>query len=233
MKLIYIPLLFLTIILTGCNDSNTSNSDNINASDDVIYELTFKSDWNATNFPTNYPTAAHFSGLIGLTHNDQVSLFKRSELATPGVIVVAETGAKGTLANEINTYITNNDADKIVDGGGIPTGSNSVSLSFSANTNYSYFSIVSMVAPSPDWFIGIDSLKLYENGQWKDNLTLDLRVYDAGSDSADTFTAANAPETNNGVITRLTTDATDTNFFDGIHRDNGIFIGTITLKLKP
>lgn len=233
MKFIYIPLLFLTILLAGCDDSNSSSINNINPTDDVVYELTFNSNWSAANFPTNYPEAAHFSGLIGLTHNNQINIFRRSELASPGIIVVAETGEKGTLINEINTLITNNDADKIIDGAGIPADSNSVSLSFSANTNYSYFSIVSMLVPSPDWFIGIDNLQLYENNKWKDNLTLNLRVYDAGSDSADTFTAANAPQINKDVITRLTTDSADTNFFDGVHRDNDTFIGTITLKLKP
>lgn len=231
MKSIYIPLIFLTILLTGCNDSNSPNG-NINLTDPVVYELTFDSNWSSVNFPTNYPATAHFSGLIGSTHNNQVNIFKRSELATPGVIVVAETGKKGTLENEISTHIANSFADKVVSGGDIPVGSKSVSLSFSANTDYPYFSIVSMVAPSPDWFVGIDSLKLYENGQWKDNLTLDLRVYDAGSDSADTFTAADSPEANKGVITRLTTDSASTNFADGIHRDNGTFIGTIKLKLK-
>lgn len=231
MKLLYVPLLFILLLLSGCDDENSSTV-NINPNDDIVYELTFTSNWNAGNFATNFPASAHFSGLIGLTHNSQITIFKNSELASAGIISMAETGSKTTLSSEIVTHVSNNNADKVVNGNSIAIGSTSTSLLFSANTNFSLFSIVSMVAPSPDWFVGINSLQLYENGQWKDNLTLNLSVYDSGSDSADTFTAANAPQSPKVVISLLTTDSANTNFLAGVHRDNGTFIGTITLKIK-
>ncbi|WP_392340113.1 spondin domain-containing protein [Moritella marina] len=231
MRRLLIPLVLITLFLSACDDSNTSSNTNITPQDDVVYELTFTSNWNSVNFPTNYPSSAHFSGLIGLTHNNQIDIFKRSELATLGIITVAETGGKSVLIDEINAHIATADSDKAIDGGGIPAGSSTVSVTFSANTNHPYLSIVSMVAPSPDWFIGIDSFNLYKNGQWQDNAKFNLNVYDAGSDSADTFTAADSPQTPKNVITLLTTDSADTDFLAGVHRDNGTFIGTITLKI--
>ena len=233
MQRLLTPLLLLTLFLSACDNSNSSINGNINPADEVVYELTFISNWDAANFATNFPTSAHFSGLIGSTHNNQVAIFTRSELASPGIISVAETGAKFPLTSEIQTYIANNNADKVLDGGGIPAGSRSVTLVFSANRQYPYLSIVSMVAPSPDWFIGINSFNLYENEQWLDNVTFNLGIYDAGSDSGGTFTAVDTPQIPQEVITLLTTDPADTDFLAGVHRDTGAFIGTITLKIRP
>ena len=52
--------------------------------------------------------------------------------------------------------------------------------------------VISMVAPSPDWFSGVASLDLcnHNTGEWKDSITLDLKAYDAGTDRGMTFTAA-------------------------------------------
>ena len=50
------------------------------------------------------------------------------------------------------------------------------------------------LVPSPDWFVGVDSLELCKNGQWVDKLTKDLPPYDAGTDRGFTFTAPNWPE---------------------------------------
>ena len=50
--------------------------------------------------------------------------------------------------------------------------------------------LVSMVAPSPDWFVGVDGLELFQNNQWRNNVVVDLLPYDAGTDSGATFTSA-------------------------------------------
>ncbi len=234
MKQITLTLLAAVIFLSGCDSSSNANSSgSVNPDDDVVYELTFTSNWNDQEFPTNFPSNAHFSGLIGLTHNDQVRIFQRSELASQGIIQMAETGSKSQLSTEINTLINNGNSDKILDGPGIPAGSSVATLTFSANTTFSHLSITSMVAPSPDWFIGIDSLDLYENNEWKDNITINLKVYDAGSDGGTRFTSGNLPLNNQEVITLLTSDSDDTDFLAGVERNNGLYIGTITLKIKP
>lgn len=233
MKRNTLKILTLLLFLSGCNDSNSTFSNNVNPNDDVVYKLTFTSNWNAQQFPTNFPQTAHFSGLIGLTHNDQITIFQRSELASQGIIQMAETGNKSQLSAEINTHIQNANSDKVLDGSGIPAGSDMATLTFSANTTFSHLSITSMVAPSPDWFVGINSLDLYENDQWKDNIVINLKVYDAGSDDGARFTSGNLPLNTKEVITLLTTDSGDTDFLAGINRDNGLHIGTITLKIQP
>lgn len=49
------------------------------------------------------------------------------------------------------------------------------------------------VIPSPDWFVGVDSLNLCEAGQWKEEMTFDLHPFDAGTDSGFTFSSPNFP----------------------------------------
>ncbi len=52
-------------------------------------------------------------------------------------------------------------------------------------------SFIVRLVPSPDWFVGIDSLNLCEGDNWIENLSLDLYPYDAGTDSGFTFSSPN------------------------------------------
>ncbi len=59
---------------------------------DAVYSLDFISNWSATTHPIDYPSAAHWSSLVGATHNSNVSFWKIGELASEGVEKVAEDG---------------------------------------------------------------------------------------------------------------------------------------------
>lgn len=59
----------------------------------------------------------------------------------------------------------------------------------------SQLSLIVKVIPSPDWFVGVDSLNLCEGGQWKQEVTFDLHPFDAGTDSGFTFSSPNFPTT--------------------------------------
>lgn len=47
------------------------------------------------------------------------------------------------------------------------------------------------LVPSPDWFVGVESVDLCDVDRWKDNVTLELFPYDAGTDSGFTFSSPN------------------------------------------
>ena len=47
--------------------------------------------------------------------------------------------------------------------------------------------MASMIAPSPDWFIGLSGLNLYANKRWVADTTVQLFVYDAGTENGDVF----------------------------------------------
>lgn len=233
MKLLTLSLITsASLLFTACGSSSSSTGTPANnLTGEAQYEVTFKGNWSAGTFATNYPSNAHFSPLIGLTHNDSVKLYQVGQLASPGVEQVAETGQTGTIVSEIASHITNNNAQFTVYGSsGQTSGSSEIKFKFSANQAFPNFSFVSMVAPTSDWFVGIDSIKLYESGAWKTNEDVNLRVYDAGTEEGENFSLNNAATDPKENISRLTTNAANTDFNDGVHRTSGAFIGTVNIR---
>ena len=56
---------------------------------------------------------------------------------------------------------------------------------------FSKVTLVTMIAPSPDWFVGVDALELRPGGQWVNELTVSLLAWDAGTDDGTAFTSPN------------------------------------------
>ena len=77
------------------------------------------------------------------------------------------------------------------------------------------------IDPSPDWFVGVDSLSLRAGGEWQDNVAVDLFVYDAGTDSGLTYTALNQNTQPFEPIRQLT----EAPF------DNGVPVGQLRFEL--
>ena len=168
------------------------------------YKVVFDSSWSSATHPDQFPGGqAHLSGLIGATHRSNFKLWQRDELATPGIESMAETGSKSPLTNEINAAIDSADAEFLLSGGGIGSSPGSVALSFTVTQAYPFVSLVSMIAPSPDWFVGVSGLSLIENGQWVEELVVPLFAYDAGTDNGSSYTAQNSDTDPQAKISRL------------------------------
>jgi hypothetical protein len=167
------------------------------------YRLTFDATWSASTHPDSFPNNPHFSGLIGATHNDAGQFWQPGGMASPGIENMAETGSKSPLTNEIQEAITSGWADTLISGGGIGVSPGSVSVEFTANSTHSLLSLVSMIAPSPDWFVGVHGFNLRPEGVWIDELTHSLDPYDAGTDSGMNYTSANLDTSPQAPITRL------------------------------
>jgi hypothetical protein len=63
------------------------------------------------------------------------------------------------------------------------------------NTTYPLVSAITMIAPSPDWFVGVHDYNLCNeaNGMWFSKKVKDLFLYDSGTDDAPTFFHKNKP----------------------------------------
>ncbi|MBT8262856.1 MAG: T9SS type A sorting domain-containing protein [Bacteroidia bacterium] len=60
------------------------------------------------------------------------------------------------------------------------------------NEDFPLLTLVSMIAPSPDWMIAVNSVELLDtNGDWKPSISIDLFPYDAGTDSGVDYTSPN------------------------------------------
>ena len=105
------------------------------------------------------------------------------------------SGSTGTIRSEISNEITLKKAYKVYKGKGVLSGgtsSDSIS-SIEVNSKYPLVSFISMIAPSPDWFIGVHDLDLCNTttGEWVDSIVRNLFPYDAGTDSGEEFESLN------------------------------------------
>ena len=113
------------------------------------------------------------------------------ETASDGVEVMAETGNQRPLRAEIEQQIVAGQTYAVEVGGRFDSpGMNA--LQIEADAQNPYLSVVTMIAPSPDWFIGVSSLDLCVGGEWVASQSVELNAYDAGTDSGVSFASANA-----------------------------------------
>ncbi|MEO0630174.1 MAG: spondin domain-containing protein, partial [Planctomycetota bacterium] len=109
----------------------------------------------------------------------------------------AETGNRNRLRNEINDAIAAGTAESLVQGIGIDDFPDTTSIVFEASAagtqGHDRLTLVTMIAPSPDWFIGTHGLPLRDaNGEWLDEIVVDLDAYDSGTDSGTGLTSPDA-----------------------------------------
>ena len=156
----------------------------------VLYRVTFDATWSAATHPEGFPGNPHFSPLIGATHNGLVSFWQTGELASDGIETMAETGATVPLANEIQAAINLETAGEELLSSGINSPS-STSFTFQASRRFPRVTLVTMIAPSPDWFLGISGYLLFRDGRWLEESLVTLYAYDAGTDSGTTYTSPN------------------------------------------
>jgi Spondin_N len=167
------------------------------------YTVTFQASWSAASHPVEFPSNAHFSGLIGGTHSNAVSFWSAGGVASDGIRNMAELGAKTPLDGEVRAAIDAGRAGAVLSGGGIGVSPGTVSLDFEISPAFPLVTLVSMVAPSPDWFVGVSSLSLVANGLWIDRLEVDLYPFDAGTDGGLTYQAADQATIPRQPISRI------------------------------
>lgn len=78
------------------------------------------------------------------------------------------------------------------------------------NTGYNLYLLIQLsfivrIVPSPDWFVGVDSLNLCDGDHWRESLSMDLYPYDAGTDSGFTFSSPNFESIPQDKVTQVWT----------------------------
>lgn len=226
-------LVLAAVTLSACGGGGSPDAPPPEAqspADSATYRVTFHTDWTQAAFATQFPVGRHFSGLVGATHNDRVAFWSEDEVASAGIQSMAETGAKTVLLEEVERALRAGHAAVALSGGGIASTASDVALEFTLTRTHPLVTLVSMVAPSPDWFVGVHKLALFESNQWHDKVTVPLEVYDAGSDDGASFASADLEAVPHAPIRTLTSAAGDTDFRAGRHRDTGAVIGSFTFE---
>ncbi|PCI10528.1 MAG: elongation factor Ts [Flavobacteriaceae bacterium] len=183
--------IFLFLFISSLISCDSDNPEEIIPIDQTaIYKIIFDANWTAQTRPTNYPANAHFSLMVGVTHNEQNILFTKGLLASAGIESMAETGATEILTSEIDAKIVSSKAleykiGNIINGDGIDE------ITLNASVDFPLFSWVTMLAPSPDWFVANSNIPLIVNNVWVEQIELDVVLFDAGTDSGTDFTSPN------------------------------------------
>ena len=126
-------------------------------------------------------------------------------LASSGIQRMAEEGSKTPLDMDVMAAITADTAEFLLSGGGLSDSPDTVSLEFTISQSFPRVTLVSMIAPSPDWFVGVTGVPLFDMGAWRDEVRIDLPPWDAGTDSGTTFQAPDEETRPHVPISRITT----------------------------
>lgn len=99
-------------------------------------------------------------------------------------------GQNFKLKKHVNWLIKTDEAGAYIDEPNLSTGSEVIETSFTVSPEFPSVSLISMIAPSPDWFVGVSSLNLCSNSAWVPEYKQALFVYDGGTDSGDRYAYA-------------------------------------------
>lgn len=181
---------------------------------DIVYEVEFVSTWSQGTHPTDFPSNAHMSPFIGISHTSGYHHYLSGNTPTEGVKLVAETGNTSTIETEFNNLISAGTALDFVKGAVFDSPGTSEKAYLGVDNEHSNVTIMSMIAPSPDWFVGAKASLKNSSGDWVDNLCVRVTTYDGGSDSGATFTSADMPVDPYDPVALITdgplTEGTDT-----------------------
>ncbi|MDP9229794.1 MAG: spondin domain-containing protein [Bacteroidota bacterium] len=185
------------VFLISCE----KEENNIPEFSEASYKVTITGKWQSPQFVV--PSGVHFTTFAGMVHNENAFLWKPGQLASLGVENVAETGNTTALFKEIDSIIAKQNADTAF-AISAPSATGTTTGYIYPNSNYSFISFESMIAPSPDWFVGLNGFDLYKNNQWISDTLINLFVYDAGTEEGDVFGYNNPPTSPQQNIELLT-----------------------------
>ena len=168
------------------------------------YSVTFRGAWTRAVTPDGVPAGAHFSRLVGGVHNADVSFLESGGTASAGVEAMAEVGGWTGLRDEVLAAVPdalaslNGTTDNIS-----PTSSKS--LTATLTTEHPRVTLVTMIAPSHDWFVGVSGLPLLNSeGRWLGSHEVSLYPWDAGTEEGSDFSLRPSVATDpQGIIESL------------------------------
>jgi len=170
----------------------------------AVYTLKLKTYWDERQFPKQYPQwrpAAQWSKTLGYVHNGDPELFRVGSSVSEGVKEFIQTGDSQILEQEIG-----NKSSTILDSILLPQvlkGVGESQATVFVDGNHTKVSVITKLVPSPDWFVGLDSIELCKDGQFIENLAIKVDPLDGGTDNGFTFTSPNWPTEPQGGVFRI------------------------------
>jgi hypothetical protein len=165
------------------------------------YQVVFERTWSEATHPQDFPLLAHFSPVIGATHNGSFGPFPAGKVATAGPERLCEEGKHQPLDGEIRAAIEKGAAGALIETADpLRSAPGKATATFEIDSKHPMVSIAAMIAPSPDWCAMARDVLLYQDGQWIASKTVALEAWDMGTDSATSYRALDADSQPRGSI---------------------------------
>lgn len=177
--------LLASILLTACAGPTVAPR-----APGATYEITVVRSWSEATNPLDWPgVTAHFTGGIGATHNEAYAMFGPGRIATTGLEMLSQKGMSTPFDQELAAAKSSGNVGAIFQTGAIWPVGGTTTVQVTATDGFPLLSFAMMCAPSPDWFTGVASLALKQNGKWIDSETVTLYAWDSGTNDARTYKA--------------------------------------------
>ena len=152
------------------------------------YRVTFTNNWNRRDHLAA-PRNAHFSPIVAVTHDASFDLLPMGGLTSKDLELVAELGDTSDINPTLEMAVQQKKASEFLNTVNMfIRDTQSQTFDITVTENHPYISFVTMIAPSPDWVVGLSALKLYSESQgFYPGLTSPYPLYaiDAGTESGD------------------------------------------------
>ena len=169
----------------------------------ATYRVTFEGKFTASTLASgvSVPSGDHFTTLIGAVHNGSATFWSSGGMAGADVEAVAELGTTDAFKSEINA---NMNVDTVFEQSIASGGTATATVDIVVTTAHPLVTLLTMIAPSPDWFVGVSGLSLLNaQNQWLSQQQVDLFPYDAGTEEGTEFSLTNAATSPQGTITNI------------------------------
>lgn len=127
----------------------------------------------------NLTHGSHFTPLLVAAHSADNYLFKIGEVATSSLQAMAEGGAISALSSDLTasgSILSENPAGGLL----APGAHTKTEMMNTDGTNNGYLSVVAMVLPSNDGFVGLSNWKIPDVAG---TYTINVNAYDAGTEA--------------------------------------------------
>ena len=166
------------------------------------YQVELSIFWSEGTHTGYFPQGAHISPFVAWSHSGGNRLFAVGESASPGIEKMAELGGTITLEQEIIQKQGDGVFEYIIaKKGNVPT---TITEVIEVDERHPRISLVTMIAPSPDWFATVIEETMIIDGEFVDEITIPLVMFDAGTEEGKAFSISNNATEPQGVIAPLT-----------------------------
>lgn len=150
--------------------------------DAATYRVEVSFDWSGEGI-ADHPADAHWARLIAVAHDARYMMFRDGLTASTGMALVATNGRVSIMEAELAEAARRRRTGPPVVLPGVDAGVAQFAFDLTVTPDWPLVSLSTMLAPSPDWFSGVDSVDLREAGGWRDTHVVPMFVWDAGADS--------------------------------------------------